>query len=65
MISYTKLLELPNNTPVRCKDGRLGLLIRCLETEAGVQVPGEDTIRWIGLESLHHLSGVGSVLIES
>ena len=48
------------NTPVRLFDGRLGLLIRYPiddMTECGVQVPGEEDIRWIPYDSLDEFYG--------
>lgn len=48
--------------PVRLADGAMGLLIRYGADEAGVQVPGEEDIRWIPYARLHDLGG--GALIE-
>lgn len=42
--------------PVKLADGKLGLLIRCVD-EAGIQVPAEADIRWIPYAQLWHAGG--------
>jgi len=53
-MTYDNLLKFPTNTPVRCADNAMALLIRWsrVHNEAGVQVPGEENIRWIPLARL-------------
>ncbi len=49
-ISFDRLLSL-GQCPVKCADGAFGLAIRWYQDEngIGVQVPGEDGIRWISV----------------
>lgn len=63
-MTFAELLEVSDRTPVRCADGRYGLLIRWFEdtASAGVQVPGEEDIREI---PVHKLTAVGDgALVE-
>lgn len=63
-MTFAELLAVADNTPVRCADGRHGLLIRWWEdtASAGVQVPGEEDIREI---PAHTLTAVGDgALVE-
>ena len=64
------LVDIDFNQPVKTVDGKLGLFIRIKNSAAedegdsliGVQVPGEENIRWIPLSNLHDLGG--GALIE-
>mgnify|MGYP003454049713 CR=1 FL=1 len=56
-----ELLKCENNTPVLLADGKFGVLIRWGQ-EAGVQVSGEEDIRWIPVERLADKGG--GALIE-
>lgn len=63
-MTYDELLNYPINTPVRCADGAMALLIRGsrVHDEAGVQVPGEENIRWIPLSRLtDRAAGAGAL----
>lgn len=58
-MTFDDLLVCENNTPVRCVDGKLGLLIRWWKpASAGVQVPGEEQIREIPCVRLVDRGGV-------
>lgn len=58
-MTFDELLKCDHNTPVRCADGALGVLIRWHEKSrsAGVQVPGEETIRVIPASRLVNVGG--------
>lgn len=64
-MTFDELLTADSNAPVRCADGKFGLLIRWWESDraAGVQVPGEEDIRSIPSSSLHFVGG--GALVES
>lgn len=50
-----EMLNIPgSNNPVLLKDGRFGMLViyPTEETKAGIQVHGEDDLRWIAPEDL-------------
>lgn len=57
IVTYEQLMALKGNTPALCKDGKLGLVIRFLKDRAGIQVPGEEEIRWVPLERLQEAVG--------
>jgi len=46
------IYKLDGNNPVRLKDEKIGLLIRypAEDNLCGIQVPGEEDIRWINLK---------------
>lgn len=55
-----ELYELDSHTPVLCRDGRFGLLIQYpskASGDCGIQVPGEENIRWIHRDSLTKRGG--------
>lgn len=62
-MTFEKLLEAPSNAPVKCADGKVGLLISWFDDtkSAGVQVPGEDGIREI---PAIHLRDLGNGALE-
>jgi hypothetical protein len=64
MATMEKLLEL-GNAPVICLDGAFGMVIQYGEDEIGVQVPGEDDIRWIAAERVNDLGGGALVEVEA
>ena len=45
----SEVMQLDDGTPVKLKDGNFGMLIRFPADgdKCGIQVPGEDDIRWI------------------
>lgn len=47
-----KIDEIQSNAPIRLSDGAFGLVIRFGDDEIGVQVPGEDEIRWVPLDEV-------------
>ena len=51
-MNYQQYLDLEGEPPVKLADGKFGLLIRGDEQEVGIQVPGEEQIRWIPLASI-------------
>jgi hypothetical protein len=51
-MNYQELLSLESNSPIRLSDGKFGIIIRTGEDEAGVQVPGEEDIRWLALPTI-------------
>ena len=61
-MNYQELLKLENNSPIRLSDGKFGIIIRTGEAETGVQVPGEEDIRWIALSTISIVDG--GALIE-
>ncbi|MEH1777134.1 hypothetical protein [Nostoc sp.] len=61
-MNYQQYLELKGEPPIKLVDGRFGLLIRGDEHSCGIQVPGEEQIRWIPLASIELVSD--GVLIE-
>lgn len=62
-MTFDELLRAESNAPVRCADGKFGLLVRWYEREqaAGVQVFGEPDIREIPCSRLRD---VGNGAIE-
>ncbi|MEH1808456.1 hypothetical protein [Nostoc sp.] len=60
-MNYQQYLDLKGEPPVKLADGRFGLLIRGDEQEVGIQVPGEEQIRWIPLASIE-LVGDGALI---
>jgi hypothetical protein len=52
-----ELLKQDSNAPVRCADGKIGLLIRWWGDDAGIQVPGEPDIRRVRASELYELGG--------
>ena len=55
-------MNLPGNDyPVLCNDGHFGMIIRYIKEEntCGIQVYGEDNIRWVNVDELFYMgSGV-------
>ncbi|MEH2201197.1 hypothetical protein [Nostoc sp.] len=60
-MNYQQYLELKGEPPIKLADGRFGLLIRGDEQEAGIQVPGEEQIRWMPLASIE-IVGDGALI---
>lgn len=54
-------VEALGQVPILCVDGSFGIVIRYGEREVGVQVPGEDDIRWIDISCIEDL-GNGSLV---
>lgn len=52
--------QLSFNSPILLADGQMGLVIRIpqfsIDAEIGVQVPGEENIRWINISNINCLS---------
>ncbi len=59
--------QLGFNTPILCFDGKLGIVIRIPQfspfAKIGVQVSGEEDIRWIDISNIH--VSVSGNLLES
>lgn len=53
--------DIQSNEPIKTADGSLGLVIRFDDNEIGVQVPGEEEIRYIFID---RVSRIGGALIE-
>lgn len=53
------IYKLDGNNPVRLKDEKIGLLIRypAEDNLCGIQVPGEEDIRWINLKNIIEVAG--------
>jgi hypothetical protein len=51
-MTYTELLKIGPNSPVLLVDGLYGLLVQHGKEYAGVQVQGEDMLRWIAIDLL-------------
>lgn len=49
------LLGGSDGLPIQLADGIFGLLLRTGNSEAGVDVPGEEQFRWIAYERIVHL----------
>lgn len=47
-----EFLALSKDPPIFLADGMFGLAIRLGQTDIGVQVPGEENIRWLPLASI-------------
>ncbi|MHC5779983.1 hypothetical protein [Nostoc sp.] len=60
-MNYQQYLELKGEPPVLLADGKFGLLIRGDEHSCGIQVPGEEQIRWIPLASIE-ITGDGAMI---
>lgn len=64
MATLKEVLSLGSNLPVQLLDGHFGLVIRFDEgrNEVGVQVAGEENMRWLNVENL---KDIGGALIET
>lgn len=63
-MTFEESLNLANNSPIRLVNGQFGLVIRWSEpNEIGVQVPGEDNIRWLKVDTIFDIGG--GLLIEA
>ncbi len=52
-MTFEKALNLPVNEPILLIDGKLGLVIRWAPPdEIGIQVPGEEDIRWLNVSDV-------------
>ena len=52
-----KVDDIESNSPIMLQDNVMGIVIRFCENEIGVQVPGEEEIRWLPLEHVIDLGG--------
>ena len=57
-----KIEHIENMHPIKTVDNKYGVVIRFGDDEVGVQVPGEDDIRWIPLSNI---TESGAALIET
>lgn len=56
-MTFVEAMSLEQNTPIMLNDGQLGLIIRWWEPdELGVQVPGEEDIRTLKVETITDIS---------
>lgn len=53
--------EIQANAPIWLSDGAFGLVIRFGENEIGVQVPGEEEIRWVPIGEVSEV-GAGALV---
>lgn len=63
MATMERLTEL-GQAPILLLDGSYGLIIRWVDDEVGVQVPGEDGIRWLGAERIDFIGRDALVEID-
>lgn len=63
MATIEQLTEL-GESPILLLDGSFGLIIRWGDDEVGVQVPGEDDIRWLGAERVDFIGRDALVEID-
>lgn len=47
-----EFIALGKDPPIFLADGRFGLAIQLGQTDIGVQVPGEENIRWLSLSAI-------------
>lgn len=63
MTTMEHLLAL-GQVPILCVDGAFGMVIRWGDDEIGVQVPGEDNIRWIAAKRVTEMLNGALLEIE-
>lgn len=63
MATMERLLEL-GEVSILLLDGSFGLIIRWGDDEVGVQVPGEDGVRWLAAERIDFIGRDALVEIE-
>lgn len=61
MATMARLLKL-GTVPILCLDGSYGLVIQYGDDEVGLQVPGEDDIRWLGAERIDEIGVLGALV---
>lgn len=60
-MTFDEALRLPSDAPIILADGQFGIVIRWHEGKVGVQVPGEEDIRWLKVETITDL-GNGALI---
>lgn len=56
-MTHDELQQVEFNAPIKLSDRKLGLVIRIARDEIGVQVPGEEAIRWLDIQAVKRLEG--------
>lgn len=61
-----KATEIEDNETILLETGQIGMVIRVggSRNEIGVQVPGEEDIRWIPLDEVVRIGGPPGALLE-